>query len=48
MPILQNGQTHSNNSSAVADELSSAVANGLFECVWLFCEIDAWGVDLGS
>ena len=27
----QNGQTHSNNSSASADEL--------FECVWPFCEI---------
>ena len=27
----QNGQTHSNNSSAVADEL--------FECGWLFCAV---------
>ena len=30
-PTLQNGQTHSNNSSATADEL--------FKCVWLFCEV---------
>ena len=30
-PISQNGQTHSNNSSAKADEL--------FECVWPFCEV---------
>ena len=30
-PTLQNGQTHSNNSSVVADEM--------FECVWPFCEI---------
>ena len=29
----KNGQTHSNNSSAVADEL--------FECVWLFCVVGA-------
>ena len=36
-PTPQNGQTYSNNSSAVADEL--------FECVWLFCEIGAWGVN---
>ena len=28
MPTSQNGQTHSNNSSAVGDEL--------FECVWPF------------
>ena len=33
MPTLQNGQTHSNNSSAVADRL--------FECVWPFCGIGA-------
>ena len=33
MPNLQNGQTHSNDSSAFADEL--------FECVWLFCGIGA-------
>ena len=32
-PISQNGQTHSNNSLAVADEL--------FECVWPFCGIGA-------
>ena len=30
-PTLQNGQTHSKNLSAVADEL--------FECVWPFCGI---------
>ena len=29
MPTKQNGQTHSNNSSATVDEL--------FECVWPFC-----------
>ena len=29
----QNGQTHSNNLSAFADEL--------FECVWPFCEVGA-------
>ena len=33
MPTLQNGQTHSNNSSGVADKL--------FECVWPFCGIGA-------
>ena len=33
VPTSQNGQTHSNNSSAVADEL--------FECVWPFCEVCA-------
>ena len=32
-PTLQNGQTHSNNSSVVADEM--------FECVWPFCGIGA-------
>ena len=32
-PNLQNGQTHPNNSPAVADEL--------FECVWPFCGIGA-------
>ena len=37
-PTLQNGQTHSNNSSAVADEL--------FECVWPFCEIGALRVNI--
>ena len=31
MPIQQNGQTHSNNSSATADEW--------FECVWPFCKV---------
>ena len=31
MPIPQNGQTHLNNSLAIADEL--------FECVWPFCGI---------
>ena len=30
--VPQNGQTHSNNSSAFADEL--------FECVWPFCGVD--------
>ena len=33
MPTLPNGQTHSNNSLAVVDEL--------FECVWLFGGVDA-------
>ena len=32
-PIPQNGQTHSNNSSATADEL--------FECVSPFCKVGA-------
>ena len=32
-PTPQNGQTHSNNSSAIAGEL--------FKCVWLFCEVGA-------
>ena len=32
-PIPQNGQLHSNKSSATADEL--------FECVWPFCEVGA-------
>ena len=32
-PATQNGQTHSNNSSATADEL--------FQCVWLFCGVEA-------
>ena len=31
MPISQNGQTHTNNSSARADEM--------FECVWPFCGV---------
>ena len=31
MPTPQNGQTHSNNSSALADKL--------FECVWPFCGV---------
>ena len=31
MPTPQNGQTHSNNLSAIADEL--------FECIWTFCGI---------
>ena len=30
-PVLQNGQTHSNNSLTTADEF--------FECVWLFCGV---------
>ena len=33
VPIPQNGQTHSNNSSVLADEL--------FECVWPFCGVGA-------
>ena len=33
MPTAQYGQTHSNNSSAVADDL--------IECVWPFCAFDA-------
>ena len=32
-PIPQNSQTHSNNSSAFADEL--------FECVWPLCGVGA-------
>ena len=32
VPTTQNGQTHSNNSLATADEL--------FECVWPFCGVD--------
>ena len=32
-PTPQNGQTHSNNSSATADEL--------LECVWWFCGVGA-------
>ena len=36
-PTPQNGQTYSNNSSALADEL--------FGCVWLFCKICAWRVN---
>ena len=35
-PIPQNGQTHSNNSSAVGDKL--------FECVWPFCGIGVKGL----
>ena len=35
-PTLQNGQTHSNNSSAKVDEL--------FECVWLFCGLALKGL----
>ena len=31
VPIPQNDQTHSNNSSATVD--------GLFECVWPFCKV---------
>ena len=36
VPTPKNGQTHSNNSLAVADEL--------FECVWPFCGFDAESV----
>ena len=36
MSTAQNGQTHWNNLSTVADEL--------FECVWSFCGIGAWRV----
>ena len=32
VPTPQNGQTHLNNSSAVADEL--------FKCVWPFCRVN--------
>ena len=32
-PTLQNGQTQSNNTSAIAEEL--------FECVWPFCGVGA-------
>ena len=32
-PIPHNGQTHSNNSSAKADEL--------FQCVWAVCKVGA-------
>ena len=34
-PTPQNGQTHSNNSSAIAI---------FFECVWPFCGVGAWRV----
>ena len=37
MPSPQNGQTHSNNSLAIADKL--------FECVWLFCGVGAWSIN---
>ena len=36
-PTPQKGQTHSNNSSDVANEL--------FECVWTFCRFGAWKVN---
>ena len=39
-PASQNGQTHSNNLSAVADEL--------FECVWPFCGVDTERVKIKS
>ena len=35
-PTPQKGQTHSNDSSTVVDEL--------FECVWPFCGVGAWRV----
>ena len=35
-PTPQNGQTHSNNSSATADDL--------FECIWPFCMVGAYRV----
>ena len=35
-PTPQNGQTHSNKSSATADDL--------FECVWPFCRVGAYRV----
>ena len=35
VPTPQNGQTHSNNSSAIAI---------FFECVWPFCGVGAWRV----
>ena len=37
-PTPQNGQTHSNNLSAIADEL--------FECVWPFCGVGAERVNI--
>ena len=36
-PTPHNGQTHSNN--------SLAVANKLFDCVWPFCGVDIWTVN---
>ena len=39
-PTPQNGQIHSNNSSATADEL--------FECVWPFCGADAQRVKVSQ
>ena len=39
-PTPENGQTHSNNSSAFADELS--------ECVWPFCRAGVWRVEQGT
>ena len=38
MSIPENGQTHANNSSAVADEL--------FECVWIFSGVGAESVNI--
>ena len=38
MPTSQNGQTHSNNSSAVADEL--------FECVWPYVGLKLEGLSV--
>ena len=40
MPTSQNGQTHSNNSSAFADEL--------FEYVWPFYGVGTWRVKIQS
>ena len=37
VPTLHNGQTHSNNLLAIADEL--------LECVWPFCGIGALRVE---
>ena len=39
-PTPENDQTHSNNSSAFADELS--------ECVWPFCRAGVWRVEQGT
>ena len=37
MPTLQNGQTHSNNLSAKADEM--------IDCVWPFYEVSVYMVN---
>ena len=37
-PTPQNGQSHSNNSSAIADQL--------FECAWPFCRLELKGLTI--